>query len=127
MPHVAVFDTSFHQTLPEAAYSYAISPEVAERHGVRRYGFHGISHQVVSQRAATLLGRPLAELKQIVLHLGNGASACAVDGGRSVDTSMGPVSYTHLDVYKRQAARIARRRERRARRPSPPEACDEES
>ncbi len=89
VPHVAVFDTSFHQTLPQAAYSYAISPGVAERHGVRRYGFHGISHQVVSQRAANLLGRPLAELKQIVLHLGNGASACAVDGGRSVDTSMG--------------------------------------
>ena len=89
VPHVAVFDTSFHQTLPEAAYSYAISPEVAAQYGVRRYGFHGISHQVVSQRAAELLGRPLAELKQIVLHLGNGASACAVDGGRSVDTSMG--------------------------------------
>lgn len=89
VPHVAVFDTSFHQTLPESAYSYAISPTVAERHGVRRYGFHGISHQVVSQRTASLLGRPLAELKQIVLHLGNGASACAVDGGRSVDTSMG--------------------------------------
>ena len=89
VPHVAVFDTSFHQTLPEAAYSYAISPEVAEQYGVRRYGFHGISHQVVSERAAALLGRPLAELKQIVLHLGNGASACAVDGGRSVDTSMG--------------------------------------
>ena len=89
VPHVAVFDTSFHQTLPEAAYSYAISPEVAAQYGVRRYGFHGISHQVVSERAAALLGRPLAELKQIVLHLGNGASACAVDGGRSVDTSMG--------------------------------------
>ena len=89
VPHVAVFDTSFHQTLPEAAYSYAISPEVAAQYGVRRYGFHGISHQVVSERAAALLGRPLAELKQIVLHLGNGASACAVDGGSSVDTSMG--------------------------------------
>ncbi len=89
VPHVAVFDTSFHQTLPEAAFSYAISPGVAAQYGVRRYGFHGISHQVVSQRAAELLGRPLAELKQIVLHLGNGASACAVDGGRSVDTSMG--------------------------------------
>ena len=89
VPHVAVFDTSFHQTLHEAAYSYAISPEVAAQYGVRRYGFHGISHQVVSERAAALLGRPLAELKQIVLHLGNGASACAVDGGRSVDTSMG--------------------------------------
>ena len=89
VPHVAVFDTSFHQTLPEAAFSYAISPGVAAQYGVRRYGFHGISHQVVSQRAAELLGRPLTELKQIVLHLGNGASACAVDGGRSVDTSMG--------------------------------------
>ena len=89
VPHVAVFDTSFHQTLPEAAFSYAISPGVAAQYGVRRYGFHGISHQVVSQRAAELLGRPLAELKQIVLHLGNGASACAVDSGRSVDTSMG--------------------------------------
>lgn len=89
VPHVAVFDTSFHQTLPEAAYSYAIDTATAEHYGVRRYGFHGISHQVVSQRAAKLLGRPLGELTQIVLHLGNGASACAVDGGRSVDTSMG--------------------------------------
>lgn len=89
VPHVAVFDTSFHQTLSEAAYSYAIAGEVAERYGVRRYGFHGISHQVVSQRAAELLDRPLGDLKQIVLHLGNGASACAVNGGRSVDTSMG--------------------------------------
>ena len=88
-PHVAVFDTAFHQTMPESAYTYAIDRGAAERHGVRRYGFHGISHQVVSRRAARLLGRPLGELKQIVLHLGNGASACAVDGGRSVDTSMG--------------------------------------
>lgn len=89
VPHVAVFDTAFHQTMPEAAYTYAIDPKVAADHGVRRYGFHGISHQVVSQRAAVLLDRPLSELSQIVLHLGNGASACAVDGGRSVDTSMG--------------------------------------
>ena len=89
VPHVAVFDTAFHQTMPESAYSYAIDPVVAAEHGIRRYGFHGISHQVVSQRAAELLGRPIEELKQIVLHLGNGASACAVDGGRSVDTSMG--------------------------------------
>lgn len=89
VPHVAVFDTAFHQTMPESAYAYAIDPRVAAEHGVRRYGFHGISHQVVSQRAARLLERPLSETKQIVLHLGNGASACAIDGGRSVDTSMG--------------------------------------
>lgn len=89
VPHVAVFDTAFHQTMPPAAYTYAIDPAVAERHGVRRYGFHGISHEVVSRRAARLLGRPVHELKQIVLHLGNGASACAVEHGRSVATSMG--------------------------------------
>lgn len=89
VPHVAIFDTAFHQTMPEAAYTYAIDPEVAAAHGVRRYGFHGISHQVVSQRTAEFLDRPLADLKQIVLHLGNGASVCAIDGGRSVDTSMG--------------------------------------
>ena len=89
LPHVAVFDTAFHQTMPESAYRYAIDPAVASVHGIRRYGFHGISHQVVSRRAAEFLGRPLESLKQIVLHLGNGASACAIDGGRSVDTSMG--------------------------------------
>lgn len=89
VPHVAVFDTAFHQTMPESAYSYAIDKNAAEKYGVRRYGFHGISHQVVSQRAAALLDRPIGELKQIILHLGNGASACAIDGGRSVDTSMG--------------------------------------
>lgn len=89
VPHVAVFDTAFHQTMPKAAYTYAVDHEAAERYGVRRYGFHGISHQVVSQRTAALLDRPIGELKQIILHLGNGASACAVDGGRSVDTSMG--------------------------------------
>ncbi len=89
VPHVAVFDTAFHQTMPESAYTYALDRATAKRHGVRRYGFHGISHQVVSQRAAALLGRPVHALKQIVLHLGNGASACAVDGGRSIDTSMG--------------------------------------
>ena len=89
VPHVAVFDTAFHQTLPPEAYTYAIDAELAERHRVRRYGFHGTSHKYVSETAAEFLGRPLGELKQIVLHLGNGASACAVDGGRSVDTSMG--------------------------------------
>jgi acetate kinase len=89
VPHVAVFDTAFHQTLPPAAYTYAIDAELAAEHGVRRYGFHGTSHKYVSEKAASVLGRPLAELKMIVLHLGNGASACAIDGGRSVETSMG--------------------------------------
>ncbi|MBM7503983.1 acetate/propionate family kinase [Agromyces aurantiacus] len=89
VPHVAVFDTAFHQTMPPAAYTYAIDREVAERHRVRRYGFHGTSHRYVSRAAAGFLGRPVEELKLIVLHLGNGASACAVDGGRSVETSMG--------------------------------------
>lgn len=88
-PHIAVFDTAFHQTMPISAYSYAIDRETAERYGVRKYGFHGTSHQVVVRRAAEFLGRPVRRLKQIVLHLGNGASACAVDGGRSIDTSMG--------------------------------------
>ncbi|WP_314147248.1 acetate kinase [uncultured Leifsonia sp.] len=87
--HVAVFDTAFHQTLDPAAYTYAIDAALAEKHRVRRYGFHGTSHKYVSGVVAEVLGRPLGELKQIVLHLGNGASACAVDGGRSVDTSMG--------------------------------------
>jgi len=89
VPHVAVFDTAFHQTMPEAAATYAIDRAVATEHGVRRYGFHGTSHQFVAGRAAALLGRPLDGLKLIVLHLGNGASATAVDGGRSIDTSMG--------------------------------------
>ncbi|WP_133542357.1 acetate kinase [Microbacterium sp. BK668] len=89
LPHVAVFDTAFHQTLPPAAYTYAIDRELAEAHRIRRYGFHGTSHKFVSEAAAAFLGRPLAELKQIVFHLGNGASVTAIDGGRSVDTSMG--------------------------------------
>lgn len=89
VPHVAIFDTAFHQTLPPAAYTYAIDRSVAERHRIRRYGFHGTSHKYVSEQAAAFLGRPLDELKQIVFHLGNGASVTAVDGGRSVETSMG--------------------------------------
>ena len=89
VPHIAVFDTAFHQSMPESAYTYAIDPGIAVEHGVRRYGFHGISHQVVSQRAAALLDRPVHELRQIVLHIGNGASATAIDRGRSIDTSMG--------------------------------------
>jgi acetate kinase len=89
VPNVAVFDTAFHQTLDAAAYTYAIPSALAAEHGIRRYGFHGTSHKYVSGRAAEFLDRPLAELKTIVLHLGNGASAAAIDGGRSIDTSMG--------------------------------------
>jgi len=89
VPHVAVFDTAFHQTLPAAAYTYAIDAELAEKHRVRRYGFHGTSHKYVSEQAAIFLDRPLSELKTIVLHLGNGASVAAIDGGVSVETSMG--------------------------------------
>ena len=89
VPHVAVFDTSFHQTMPAPAYTYAIDTALAAEYGIRRYGAHGSSHKFVSEAAAEFLGRPLAELKTIVLHLGNGASACAVDGGVSIDTSMG--------------------------------------
>ncbi|MCI1019320.1 acetate kinase [Microbacterium sp. C5A9] len=89
VPHVAVFDTAFHQTLPPAAYTYAIDAELAARHRVRRYGFHGTSHQFVSESAAAFLGRDLGTLRQLVFHLGNGASVTAIDGGRSVETSMG--------------------------------------
>ncbi|GAB3796973.1 acetate kinase [Humibacter antri] len=89
LPQVAVFDTAFHQTMPPDAYTYALEASLAERLRIRRYGFHGTSHKFVSEAAAMFLQRPLTELKQIVLHLGNGASACAVDRGRSVDTSMG--------------------------------------
>lgn len=89
VPQVAVFDTAFHATLPPAASTYAVPRSWREEHGVRRYGFHGTSHAYVSRRVAHLLGRPVEQVRSIVLHLGNGASACAVDGGRSVDTSMG--------------------------------------
>ena len=89
IPHVAVFDTAFHQSMPPEAYTYALDRATAERHRIRRYGFHGTSHKFVSEAAAVHLGRPLTELKQIVFHLGNGASVTAIDGGRSVETSMG--------------------------------------
>ncbi|HYF71934.1 MAG TPA: acetate kinase [Nocardioides sp.] len=89
VPHVAVFDTAFHQTLPEHAYTYAVPLEWREQHRIRRYGFHGTSHKFVAGETARLLGRPLESVNTIVLHLGNGASAAAVAGGRSVDTSMG--------------------------------------
>lgn len=89
LPMVAVFDTAFHQTMPPEAYTYALDYDLAQKYRVRKYGFHGTSHRYVSRAAADFVGRPVEELKQIVLHLGNGASACAIDGGRSVDTSMG--------------------------------------
>jgi acetate kinase len=89
VPHVAVFDTAFHATLPPAATTYALDRAVAGAYGIRRYGFHGTSYAYVSRRTAVLLGRPLRELNLIVLHLGNGASAAAIEGGRSVETSMG--------------------------------------
>jgi acetate kinase len=89
VPQVAVFDTAFHQTMPPAAYTYAIPASWREEHQIRRYGFHGTSHAFVSGVAADLLGRPRDGTNLVVLHLGNGASAAAVRGGRSVDTSMG--------------------------------------
>ena len=88
-PMVAVFDTAFHAGLPERAARYAIPWDLAERHGIRRYGFHGISYAWATQRTATLLGRPVSDLKLVVLHLGSGCSAAAIRGGASVDTSMG--------------------------------------
>ena len=89
LPHIAVFDTAFFHDLPPAAATYAIDHEIAAQWRIRRYGFHGTSHQYVSEQAATFLGVPLASLSQIVLHLGNGASASAIVGGRPVETSMG--------------------------------------
>ncbi|MFP4015960.1 MAG: acetate/propionate family kinase [Halanaerobiales bacterium] len=88
-PQVAVFDTAFHQTMPRRAYLYALPYKYYNEYGVRRYGFHGTSHKYVAQRAALMLGKPLEDLKLITCHLGNGASIAAVDGGKSVDTSMG--------------------------------------
>ena len=89
VPQVAVFDTAFHQTMPPVAYTYALPYEYYEKDKVRRYGFHGTSHKYVSQRAAAMLGKPIEELKLISCHLGNGSSVTAIDGGKSVDTSMG--------------------------------------
>jgi len=89
IPHVAVFDTGFHRTLPPEAYTYAVPRAWRDAHHVRRYGFHGSSYAFVSRRTAALLGRDVEDVRMVVLHLGNGASACAVDGGRSVETSMG--------------------------------------
>lgn len=89
LPHVAVFDTAFHQTMPRHAYLYALPHALYEKHKVRRYGFHGTSHRFVSAEAARLLGKNPADLQLITAHLGNGCSACAVKGGHSVDTTMG--------------------------------------
>lgn len=89
LPHVAVFDTAFFHDLPPAAANYAIDNEVAAKWRIRRYGFHGTSHEFVSRQAAEFLGAPVESLNQIVLHLGNGASASAIAGGRPIDTSMG--------------------------------------
>jgi acetate kinase len=89
VPHVAIFDTAFFSTLPPAAATYAIPHDLAQNYRIKRYGFHGTSHQYVSRAAAELVGRDLAELNQIVLHLGNGCSASAVRGGVAIETSMG--------------------------------------
>ena len=89
VPMVAVFDTAFHQTMPPKAYTYAIPYEYYENDKMRRYGFHGTSHRYVSQRCAEMLGKPIEELKIVSCHLGNGSSITAIDGGKSVDTSMG--------------------------------------
>ena len=89
VPNVAVFDTAFHQTMPASSYLYGLPHRLYTEYGVRRYGFHGTSHKYVSQRAAAMLGKDIADLKIITCHLGNGASIAAVDGGKVVDTSMG--------------------------------------
>lgn len=89
LPHVTVFDTAFHTTMPDAASLYALDRATAERYRIRKYGAHGTSHRFVAAETARFLGRPLEELRIIVLHVGNGASACAVRGGISVETSMG--------------------------------------
>src|SRR5690625_4290506 len=89
VPHVAVFDTSFHQTMPESSYLYSLPYNYYEDYGIRKYGFHGTSHKYVTQRASEMMNRPLEELRIISCHLGNGASIAAVKGGESIDTSMG--------------------------------------
>lgn len=89
VPMVGVFDTAFHQTMPKSSYLYGLPHELYTKYGVRRYGFHGTSHNYVSQRAAEILGKDIKDLKIVTCHLGNGASIAAVDGGKCVDTSMG--------------------------------------
>ncbi|MDX1359178.1 MAG: acetate kinase, partial [Clostridia bacterium] len=89
IPMIGVFDTAFHQTMPPKAFMYALPYELYDKYGIRKYGFHGTSHRFVTKRAAVMLGKPLEELKLVSCHLGNGASICAVDHGKSIDTSMG--------------------------------------
>jgi len=89
LPNVAVFDTAFHARMPRRASTYAIDHDVAQKHDIRRFGFHGISHEYAAGVAAEFLQRPLDSLRLVTLHLGNGASACAVEYGRSAETSMG--------------------------------------
>ncbi len=89
VPMVAVFDTAFHQTMPESSYLYSLPYDYYEDYGIRKYGFHGTSHKYVSQRASELMGVPLEQLRLISCHLGNGASIAAIQGGESIDTSMG--------------------------------------
>ncbi|MEW4306437.1 acetate kinase [Rossellomorea marisflavi] len=86
---VAVFDTAFHQTMPESSFLYSLPYEYYEKYGIRKYGFHGTSHKYISERAAEMLGRPKEQLRLISCHLGNGASIAAIEGGKSIDTSMG--------------------------------------
>lgn len=116
MPHIAVFDTAFHGTLPRRAQHYAIPTELAQKHGVRRFGFHGPSHEFVAKRAAEFLNADTADLRLITCHLGNGASVCAVEYGRSVETSMGTTPLEGLvmgtrsgDIDPGAILRIARR------------------
>lgn len=89
VPAVAVFDTAFHQSMPEKSFLYSLPYEYYEDYGIRKYGFHGTSHKYVSERAAELLGRPVEQLRLLSCHLGNGASIAAIEGGKSIDTSMG--------------------------------------
>ncbi len=89
IPQMAVFDTAFHSTMPKVAYLYALSQEMYDAHGIRRYGFHGTSHSYVSKEAAKILKKDINKLNLITLHLGNGASICAIKNGESIDTSMG--------------------------------------
>lgn len=89
VPAIAVFDTAFHQTMPASSFLYSLPYEYYKKYGIRKYGFHGTSHKYVSQRAAEMLGRPLDQLRLISCHLGNGASIAAIEGGKSIDTSMG--------------------------------------
>ena len=103
-PMVAVFDTAFHQTMPPKAYIYAVPYRWYTENKVRRYGFHGTSHQYVCQRAAAMLGRPLEELRIVTCHLGNGASTCSVKFGKSIDTSMGFTPQDGLPMGTRSGA-----------------------